>query len=456
MAPTQSPNLCVDVDDSDVLITVSEGTFVPVCEWAAENPSERCEQTCPCDDFNFIKDICRETCNNCVPTMAPTQTTNECVDIDDSNNLITIGEDTFIPICEWAAENPSERCDEKCPCDGFKTFVKDLCRETCNNCAPTMSPTISPEKECVDSNDIDTLITVAEGIFLPVCEWAAENPYERCEQECPCDNHTPVKDLCRYTCNNCKEPLVPTNGGLCARLTPIERLKKINDVLLGVSGYHLLADNARNSAFQWLLEGDCGNICPDDPFLVQRYVLAVLYFSTSGENWKTSDFLSCSHECGWFPGRIQCNNRKEVTKILLDGNNLVGEIPFELQELQSLEELNLRGNMLRGSIPGTIGNLPLLQVLDFSKNDLKSSIPASLFSLKNLSSLQLHNNRLDGKIPSQMGNLKSLENVQLYKNVLVGQIPNMVKLHNLVIFSAHGNNLVGNVSLTVCPLRTNW
>lgn len=42
---------------------------------------------------------------------------------------------------------------------------------------------------------------------------------------------------------------------------------------------------AQNSAFEWLVNDDTAYLCPQAPNLVQRYVLAVLYFSTRGNRW---------------------------------------------------------------------------------------------------------------------------------------------------------------------------
>jgi hypothetical protein len=41
----------------------------------------------------------------------------------------------------------------------------------------------------------------------------------------------------------------------------------------------------QNSAFNWLLNEDSAYLCPQEPNLVQRYVLAVHYFSTRGNRW---------------------------------------------------------------------------------------------------------------------------------------------------------------------------
>ncbi|XP_073135690.1 uncharacterized protein [Henckelia pumila] len=83
----------------------------------------------------------------------------------------------------------------------------------------------------------------------------------------------------------------------------------------------------------------------------------------------------------------------------LSGNNLVGEIPNEVTDLDGLIALNLSGNHLVGSIPRDIGRLQLLNFLDLSKNNLTGSIPDVLSQMSHLGVLNLSYNNLSGKIP---------------------------------------------------------
>ena len=70
----------------------------------------------------------------------------------------------------------------------------------------------------------------------------------------------------------------------------------------------------QDDAFQWLANEDGARVCPeDDRDVTQRYVMAVLYFSTEGDSWtncsatQTSDcvsdstrFLNSQNVCFWF------------------------------------------------------------------------------------------------------------------------------------------------------------
>lgn len=90
----------------------------------------------------------------------------------------------------------------------------------------------------------------------------------------------------------------------------------------------------QGQATEWLLGEDPRKLCPDDGIkILQRWVLAVIYFSTGGDNWLQCSnslgalddcgveepfeakqrFLSAFHECEW--AGIECNDLLCVTEI---------------------------------------------------------------------------------------------------------------------------------------------
>ena len=80
--------------------------------------------------------------------------------------------------------------------------------------------------------------------------------------------------------------------------------------------------------------------------LLDRFLMALLYFSTAGETWDNSfGFLSASSVCSW-KGAIDCDvavveSHPVVVRISLDDNNLRGQLPTELSLLSKLEYLYL-------------------------------------------------------------------------------------------------------------------
>ncbi|KAK7845955.1 receptor-like protein 15 [Quercus suber] len=83
----------------------------------------------------------------------------------------------------------------------------------------------------------------------------------------------------------------------------------------------------------------------------------------------------------------------------LSCNNLIGEIPPELGQLQEIHALNLSHNQLIGSIPKSFSNLTELESLDLSHNRLSREIPPQLIELTFLAVFSVAYNNLSGRTP---------------------------------------------------------
>ncbi|XP_039120158.1 receptor-like protein EIX2 [Dioscorea cayenensis subsp. rotundata] len=102
-----------------------------------------------------------------------------------------------------------------------------------------------------------------------------------------------------------------------------------------------------------------------------------------------------------------------VTSMDLSSNQLSGEIPQQLGNLNGIQNLNLSGNHLIGVIPDSIGDLVSLESFDLSRNELSGEIPPSISFLTSLSHLNLSYNNLWGRIPT--GNqLQTLDDPSIY------------------------------------------
>ncbi|MBA0696224.1 hypothetical protein Goari_002798 [Gossypium aridum] len=88
------------------------------------------------------------------------------------------------------------------------------------------------------------------------------------------------------------------------------------------------------------------------------------------------------------------NTLNLVRLVDLSRNNLSGEIPQEVVNLQALQTLNLSQNHLTGKIPKLIGAMILIETLD------TGSIPESISGMTFLSHLNLSFNNLTGIIPT--------------------------------------------------------
>ncbi|KAH7662936.1 Leucine-rich repeat protein [Dioscorea alata] len=98
--------------------------------------------------------------------------------------------------------------------------------------------------------------------------------------------------------------------------------------------------------------------------------------------------------------REYSQNLQYVASIDLSNNQLTGQFPKELGDLNGLQNINLSSNQLTGKIPDEIGKLKLLESLDLSMNGFAGSIPTAMSVLTLLSHLNLSYNNLSGRIPS--------------------------------------------------------
>lgn len=123
-------------------------------------------------------------------------------------------------------------------------------------------------------------------------------------------------------------------------LSPQDRRISILSVLSNVTDPVLLLtpSDPRNVAAEWLIGEDALTLCPFDPKIVQRWALALVYFSTGGDDWfkcsastVTGDeeddgcgiefpfddgedrFLAPVNECSW--ASIECNDQLCVTEV---------------------------------------------------------------------------------------------------------------------------------------------
>ena len=195
---------------------------------------------------------------------------------------------------------------------------------------------------------------------------------------------------------------------------------------------------------------------------LQRFVLRVLYFSTSGENWTQSDsWLSPStHECKVWSNT--CGEEDDLHRIVIRDNAMNGTLPVELGLLTTLVELDLSHNNLVGSLPSSLGSMSNLQTLNLTSNQLSSTLPSEIALLTqlrhldldsclldktipreiefltNLESISLSNNRFSGWLPSELGKLSRLQRLSMQQNSFSGLLPtelgHLTKMRELMLF----------------------
>jgi hypothetical protein len=144
--------------------------------------------------------------------------------------------------------------------------------------------------------------------------------------------------------------------------------------------------SSQNLAIEWIALFDDANLDPEHPILLQRYALAVFFFSTyadddiydyedlDGDEAGTArklDELGWIDWEGWLSGKSHCTwygvecqteagldmDMGSVTHLNLTSNNLKGYLPYEINGLPDLQLLDVDGNFLTADIPKTIGDL---------------------------------------------------------------------------------------------------
>ncbi|KAJ0076439.1 hypothetical protein Patl1_35237 [Pistacia atlantica] len=91
----------------------------------------------------------------------------------------------------------------------------------------------------------------------------------------------------------------------------------------------------------------------------------------------------------------------KVVGLDLSDNELTGEIPSKIGDLQGIIALNLSYDLLSGPIPKSFSNLKEIESLDLSHNKLSGQIPLQLTQLYYLEVFNVAYNNLSGSIPDQ-------------------------------------------------------
>jgi len=241
----------------------------------------------------------------------------------------------------------------------------------------------------------------------------------------------------------------------------------------------------------------------DAPNLVQRYIMAVFYYSMDGDNWtyckkqegaeckcrddfqagiacgtikrKDKPYIGKVSECNWFKNRCK-DDGTVITNIEFQtvSNGLNGELPTELQHLTSLRSLKIANNeffygeaakkipeylkvvnAVYGTIPDFIGNnLTNLEYLTLSSNKFSGTIPDSLYKLKKLKELKLAGNILTGTISPKIEQLSDLKLANFSNNFLTGSVPAEIgNITGLDVLMLYQNDLNGTMPEPVCLLE---
>eukprot|EP00980_Cylindrotheca_fusiformis_P025009 scaffold12894_cov120-Cylindrotheca_fusiformis.AAC.4 len=223
-----------------------------------------------------------------------------------------------------------------------------------------------------------------------------------------------------------------------------ERLKAISAKLVasGATAKLTLAAEGtpQNKALDWLSNHDPAQLEPTSEYLVPRYVLAVLFYATSGRDPASTTPMKTDWEqhalwmtgegyCSWYG--IKCvgeddyfheEGNGKIFEVRLPANNLSGSIPSELLSLSDLFLLNLKSNLLVGTLPRPF-LFRNMRDLILDDNMLSGPIEMKMVSMVQLRTLSLSLNDFTGSIPESLGLATQLRYIKLNENELTGTIP---------------------------------
>lgn len=170
----------------------------------------------------------------------------------------------------------------------------------------------------------------------------------------------------------------------------------------------------QSRALDWLIEqNELGSPLSDPDILTQRFVLAVLYYSTNGDgtwlskrNWMDPNRSVCEWASSASLDNI-CNTEGLLLELKLDRNQLQGTIPTELAHLgKQLQVLDLTSNALEGTIPTELGLLSNVEILFLSLNLLEGTVPTELGQLSSVRQLYFDSNSFIAPMPAQVCDLQ--------------------------------------------------
>jgi len=243
------------------------------------------------------------------------------------------------------------------------------------------------------------------------------------------------------------------------------------EVISQISSLEKLKEpSPQSQAFKWLTDTDSvSKSCSDN--LVQRYVLAVFYYSLNGRNWKRNNFwLSSENECKWegilctnnseYLRKLQLSNNptifQEVSEMNLDNNNMSGTLPTELAILSRLQQVQFSFNDIQGNISVINKKMPHLKLIDVHSNKLTGTIADAFFNnFPGLEKLRLSTNFFQGTLSSNIGQLSRLNELILSNNNFQGTLPSeeigkLFFLEKIILFQ---NQFEGNIPSTIGNLK---
>mmetsp|Transcript_24121 Transcript_24121/g.59009 ORF Transcript_24121/g.59009 Transcript_24121/m.59009 type:complete len:591 (+) Transcript_24121:744-2516(+) len=224
-------------------------------------------------------------------------------------------------------------------------------------------------------------------------------------------------------------------------------------------------------ALDWMANQDTwrpiGNTLLGDAeqLIVERYAMAVLYFSLNGPNWNSPDetFVNLNRPvCGWQVEDCDSIGECEIYGVLCNGPFVTGliltevegygTIPSEVGLLSSLTSFLVENQTLFGSLPGELFLLPELESVSIEDSGLTGTLPSEILQAPSLHWLSLRNNLMEGSIENAAN--PNIEELDLGNNFFTGEIPaSFGDLTSAYHLGLEDNNLSGPLPDTLSNMR---
>ena len=286
------------------------------------------------------------------------------------------------------------------------------------------------------------------------------------------DNDTNVKDIDTMTED---EKKFSTNPKADDKLTGKD--KHYHDIFMRIVDYGITSrdvflnkETPQRKALDWIANEDPAKLKYETPGILDRYGLAVLYFSTYDkespwpvhENWMSEKGI-----CSWYgiscvpkeqvaneannfePFTSKYNANDAVTAIQLPTNMLKGAIPGELgTAMSSLVTIDLEDNQLTGTLPENLAKNKKLHDFFVARNNLVGTIPEQYaINWHQLHQFSVAHNQLEGSLPDvfEKGGWSHLKQLDVSHNDLKGSFPDLSKLPRLTGLFLEGNSFTGTL-----------
>ncbi|MBN1123284.1 MAG: leucine-rich repeat domain-containing protein [Anaerolineae bacterium] len=205
------------------------------------------------------------------------------------------------------------------------------------------------------------------------------------------------------------------------------------------------------SVFTLVVPAPSVEAAPAGATAAERASLMTIYDNLGGAGWTNSTNWGTGDPCtnNWYG--ITCDVGGNVTGVVLNSNNLIGNIgDIDLSGLTNLEALILDSNPISGDIGGlNLSGLTNLRQIFLQQSQIGGSIGGlNLSGLGNLESLNLRVNQIGGDIGGlNLSGLSNLEFIILDDNQIGGDIGglNLSGLTNLRRIFLYQNQIGGDI-----------